>query len=168
MQWVRFSVIVLLATILQNSLVDAIAVTSAGIKPDLLLILLVFFATHYDAREVVITSFALGFAADIAGPAAGLMGPQVISFGIVGSILCDLHRVLSIRKPIHRSLAIFFTGAVTSLFAHFLTFLRTSPEAYSIAAEAFGKPLYSAFVGPFLFLPVAWWMRISRRRRRRY
>ncbi|MCJ7675426.1 MAG: rod shape-determining protein MreD, partial [Sedimentisphaerales bacterium] len=64
MRWFRFAVVIVVATVLQTSLVDVIAVTTADINPDLLLILLLFFAIHGDRTEAVITAFAAGFAAD--------------------------------------------------------------------------------------------------------
>ena len=167
MRWLRFSVLVLLVTILQKSLVDIIAVTGAGIKPDLLLILLAFSATHFNSTEAVIASFAIGFAADIVCSTQGLMGPQILSFGLIGTLLSDLHRVVSIRKMPHQSLAILITGFLTALLAHLLTFLKASSATSNIYVEAIWKPLYSAVVGPFLFLPAGWWMRITKRRSRR-
>jgi len=168
MQWIRFALLVLLATIMQTSLAGIVAVTSNAIKPDLLLILLVFFATHCNATDVVITSFAIGFAADIASPTYGLIGPQMVSFGLTGTLLLDLSRVVSIKRMPHQVLAIFITGFVASLLAYLLTLLRAHASTSNIYIDAVWKPLYSAIVGPFLLLPIGWWMRISRNRRRRY
>ena len=44
MRWARLVVFILIATVLQADLVNVVAVSPANIKPDLLLILLVFFA----------------------------------------------------------------------------------------------------------------------------
>lgn len=161
MRWSRFIVLLLIATILQTSLIDVISVTTAEIKPDLLLILLVFFAVHCNTTEAVITSFAIGFAADIIGPT---MGPQTISFGMLGTLLADLHRVMAIKKMPHQAVAIFITGFLTAILAFILTFLKAESTAANIYTELFFKPLYSAIFGPFLFLPVAWWMRIRKRK----
>jgi rod shape-determining protein MreD len=165
MRWPRFVVLVLIATILQTSLIDIITVTTVNIRPDLLLILLVFFAINYDPIEVVIASFSLGFAADLIGPT---MGPQTISFGLLGTLLADLHRVMAIRKTHHQVIAIFIIGFLTAVLAFILTFLKAEPTAANTYTELFFKPLYSAIVGPFLFLPVAWWMRIKKRKTRRF
>lgn len=164
MRWLRFAVFISLFTVLQASLVDIIAVTN--IKPDLLLILLVFFAIYCNTSEAIITSFTIGFAADIIGPAMG-MGPQTISFGLFGTALAYLHRVIVIKKMPYQSLAIFITALLTGILAHFLALLKGESAAPNYTV-LFWKSLYSAIVGPFLFLPSAWWMRIKTHRSSRH
>ena len=165
MRWLRFAILVFLVTMLQTSLVDIIAVTALNIKPNLLLILLVFFAVHCSDTEVVITSFTIGFAADIIGPA---MGPQIISFGLFGTLLADLRHIIAIKKMPYQSLAILATGIVTTALTFFLTFLKAEPTPSNIYTQLFWTPLYSAILGPFLFLPSTWWMRIRKRRIKRF
>ena len=161
MRWVRFAVLICLVTVLQAGLVDIFAVTARNIKPDLLLILLVFFAIYSKGPEPIITSFAIGFAADIIG---STMGPQTISFGLFGTVLAYLNRVIVIRRMPHQSLVIFTTSLLAGVLAHLLTILKGQPAATSIFTVLFGTSLYSSLVGPFLFLPSAWWMRIKTHR----
>jgi len=163
MRWFRFAVFISLVTVLQAGLIDVIAITN--IKPDLLLILLVFFAIYCDTQEAIITSFVIGFAADIT---ASAMGPRIISFGLFGTALAYLHRIIAIRKMPHQSLVIFVTGLLAGALALFLTFIKGEPVPPNIYAVLLGIPLYSAMVGPFLFLPSAWWMRIKTHRFSRY
>jgi rod shape-determining protein MreD len=161
MRWARFTVFILIAAILQAGLVDMIAVTSAHIKPDLLLILLVFFAIYSNTTEAVITSFALGFAGDLISSA---MGTHMISFCLFGTLLAYVHRVLAVRTMPYQALAIFVMGFLTSSLILFLTFLKGQSCPYSVSAALFAVPLYSAIIGPFLFLPCAWCMRINTNR----
>lgn len=161
MRWFRFAVLILLAAVLQAELIDIIAVTADNIKPDLLLILLVFFAIHYDISEAIITSFTIGFAADIIGPT---MGPQMISFGLFGTALAYLHRIIAIRKMPYQSLVIFITSLASGTLSYFLTVLKGQETATDTYVVLLGSALYSAIVGPFLLLPAAWWMRIKKRR----
>jgi len=163
MRWFRFAVVIVIATVLQKSLVDIIAVTTADIKPDLLLILLVFFAIRCGPIEAVITSFSTGFAADIIGPT---MGPQIISFGVFGTLLTDLHRIIALKKKSYQALGIFVTGFLTQLTALLLTVLAAEQVASNTYSKLFWTPLYSAILGPFLFLPMNWLMRIKRPRGR--
>ncbi len=158
MRWFRFAVFISLVTVLQASLVDIIAVTRLNIKPDLLLILLVFFAIYCNLSDAIITSFVIGFAADIIGSA---MGPKIISFGLFGTALAYLHRIIAIRKMPHQSLVIFITGLLAGAAALLLTLLKGEPVTHNIYTVLLGIPLYSSLVGPFLFLPSAWWMRIK-------
>lgn len=164
MRWLRFALLILLAAILQASLF-----ADVNIKPDLLLILLVFFAIYCNIPDAIITSFAIGFAADLIGPA---MGPQMISFGLFGTALAYLHRVITIRQVPSQLLAIFFTVLFAGGLSYFLATLkgpaamswRVAPNIYIVLL---GISLYSSIVGPFLFLPAGWWMHIKTNRRRR-
>ncbi len=158
MRWFRFAVFICLVTVLQASLVDIIAVTHLDIRPDLLLILLVFFSIYCSGSEAIITSFTIGFAADIIG---STMGVRIISFGLFGTLLAYLHRVITIKKMPYQSLTIFITGLLTGVLVHFLTLLKGQPAEPNVYAVVFWTSLYSGFVGPFLFLPTAWWMRIK-------
>jgi len=158
MRWIRFAVFVVIVTILQAGLVDNIAITTYSVKPDLLLILLVFFAIYCNTTEAIITSFSIGFAADIIGSA---MGPQIISFGLFGTLLAYLHRVMAIRRMPYQSIAIFIVGFLVAALTFLLMMLKHNSSEAGLCPLLFGIPLYSAIVGPFLFLPFAWWMRIK-------
>ncbi len=168
MRWFRFALLVLVAAILQTSFVDMIWILNANIKPDLLLILLVFFAVRCSPTDAVITSFAIGFAADLASPTTGFMGPRIISFGVLGTLLNDLHNVISIRWLPYQAAAIFVMGILTALASHLLAYLRAEPAAFSFAKQCFWQPAFSGIIGPFLFLPVGWVMHMNHSKRRRH
>ncbi|RKY25865.1 MAG: rod shape-determining protein MreD [Planctomycetota bacterium] len=153
MHWFRFAVLVCIVTVLQAGFL-----ANLDIKPDLLLTLLVFFAVYCNTTEAIITSFVLGFAADIIGYA---MGPQTISFGLLGTALAYLHRVIAIRKMSYQALTIFLTCFLAGIVVHFLTFLKGRPTCSDMYAVLFWTSLCSAIVGPFLFSPYAWLMRMK-------
>jgi rod shape-determining protein MreD len=164
MRWFRFAVLIIVASVLQAGLLELL-----NFKPDLLLILLVFFANYGKTSDAIIASFSIGFAADIIGSA---MGPQIISFGFFGTALAYLHRVIAIKKIPYQSLVIFITAILTAVLAHFLTFVKLSvlegkPTPPMINAILLVTSICSALAGPFLFLPVGWWMRIKINRLRR-
>lgn len=167
MHWIRFAVLIVAATILQTSFLGVAWVISPDIRPDLLLILLVFFAVQTEGNDAVITSFIIGFAADLANPTAGLMGPRIISYGLFGTLLNTLHNVVSLRRLPLQGLAILILGLLTTTFSYLLAHIRPGPVSISVARELFWQPLLSACIGPFLSLPVGWWMRINEKRRRR-
>ena len=167
MRWFRFAVLIVVATILQTSFLGVVWIISPDIKPDLLLILLVFFAVHCESNDAVVASFVIGFAADLASPASGLMGPRIISFGLFGTLLSSLHHAISLRRLPLQGLAIFILGVLTTILSFLLAYIRPGSASLGIARELFWQPAFSALVGPFLCLPVAWWMRINSRRRRR-
>jgi rod shape-determining protein MreD len=145
------------------------AVLQAGVlrhlnfKPDLLLILLVFFAIYCNSFDVIITSFVIGFAADIIGTA---MGPHMISFCLLGTLLAYLHGIVAIKRMLYQGLAILVVGLLAGLLGNLFHFIKGEMTvSYSVL---FWACLYSAVVGPFLFLPAAWWMRIKWHRFRGY
>ena len=163
MRWLRFAFLIILAAILQASLF-----ADTSIRPDLLLILLVFFAIYCNISDAIITSFTIGFVADLIGPA---MGPQMISFGLFGTALAYLHRVIAIRSMPFQSLAIFFTSFFAGGLSCLLAALKAPDSApWQLTSSLFtvllGISLYSSIVGTFLFLPVGWWMRIKTSRGR--
>lgn len=163
MRWARFAVLLLIATLLQAGLVNTITLWRS--KPDLLLILLCFFAIHRDGRDAIISSFAIGFAADLIGSSMGL---GILSFGLAGTGFSYVSRYIRIRSMPVQGIAIFVLGLAVALLAHLLRLLTSEPAGQGLLAVFLMVPLYSAVLGPFLFLPTAWWMhiRINRRRRR--
>lgn len=163
MRWLRFAVLILVATVLQKGVL-----ARWDNKPDLLLIVMVFSAIHFTTSDAIISSFAAGLAADLIGSPMP-MGPHMISFGVFGTLLAYLHRVVAIRRMPYQGAAIFATGLLVGALTHVLAFLtKSEPFSKSIYVVVFVTSLYSGFVGPFLFPPSAWWMgiKISRYRRR--
>ena len=167
MRWLRFAVLVLVASILQTGPVGIIAIARPEIKPDLLLILLVFFALRSSSTDAILASFAIGFVADLSNSTTTLMGPRIISFGLFGMLLSDLNGTLFVRRVLYQSLTIFLVGCLTAGLTCLLTFLRAQAVTTNMAAAFLWQPLYSAILGPFLFLPVGWWMRMYGKGRRR-
>jgi rod shape-determining protein MreD len=161
MRWLRFAVIISLVTLLQAGLVDIITVGRLNIKPDLLLILMVFFSIYCNQREAIITSFTIGFAADII---SSTMGPRIISFGLFGALLSYLHGVIIIKKMPYQALVIFICSLLTGTLVNLLTLLKNQPTMVNVYTALFWTSVYSSIVGPFLFLPTAWWMRIKTHR----
>lgn len=163
MKWVWFAVLICAAAVLQADLIKIVAVTSLNIKPDLLLILLIFFAVFADTTDALITSFIIGVAADVI--ASGFpMGTWTISFTIAGTAVAYLNSVLAVRQMFYQGLAIFIGGFLAGVLSQFLAFLTNQPTISNVYSVIFGTSLYSGLVGPFLFLPCAWLMRIKTHR----
>ena len=157
MRWFRFAGLIIFVTIVQASVLGNL---NAG--PDLLLILLVFFCIYSNPTEAIITSFAIGFAADIIGSPP--MGPQTISFGLLGTALAYLHRVINVRNMPSQALAIFTVALLAGGLAQFLAMFKGQSFNANTWGVLLGIAIYSGIVGPFLFLPSAWWMRIRTNR----
>lgn len=159
MRWFRFAVLILVASILQTGPIGILALGAPDVKPDLLLILLVFFAVRCHSTDAILASFAIGFVADLSNSAVPLMGPRMISFGLFGMLLSDLSSTIFVRKMLQQFLAILLMGVLTAGLSSLLVFLRTQSITMNTAVF-FWQPLYSAALGPFLFLPIGWWMRM--------
>lgn len=156
MRWLRLSLLILIVMVLQASLLSPLK-----IKPDLLLILMVFFAIYLKPHNVIITSFTIGFASDVIGFS---MGPMMLSYGLLGSLLAQLQQALSLRKMPYQAAAIFVVGILTGILAQLFGFLKGRSAAYDIMSALVTTSICSAIVGPFLFFPSAWWMRIKTHR----
>src|SRR4030042_1717532 len=107
MRWLRFAILILAVTILQKGVL-----ARWDHRPDLLLVLLVFFAVYSSTSEAIISSFTLGFAADLIGSPLP-MGPHMISFGLFGTLLAYVHRVVAIRRMPYQAMAILAVGILT-------------------------------------------------------
>lgn len=144
MRWLRFTIILLLASLLQAStLSDAVAVTTLRIKPDFLLILLVFFAINCDTYDAVIASFAIGLAADITGSA---MGPFFLTFGILGAALAHIRQIIQLKQTIYQAIMIFIIGLLAAIISHLLTMFKI-PSALSYNFRYLvGAAIYSALL----------------------
>ena len=158
MQWIRFAVLVCFGAVLQAGFLS-----NLNIKIDVLLVLLVFFAIYNSTSEAIISSFTIGFAADLIGRT---MGPHIIIFGIFGTALAHLNRVVAIRKMPYQVVAIFLMAWISGLLVHLLNSIKGQPGT-DIYRNILKVSIYSGIAGPFLFLPVAWWMRINTNRFRR-
>ena len=146
MRWLRFAILILAAAILQKGML-----ARWDYKPDLLLILLVFFAVYRNTSEAIISSFTIGLAADLIGSPLP-MGPHMISFGLFGMLLANVHRVVAIRRKTYQALAIFIVGCLTSALIYLLVFLiKREPLPENIITTVLLTSLFSGLVGPFLF-----------------
>jgi rod shape-determining protein MreD len=161
MRWIRFAVLLLVFTLLQAGLVQRLAVGASNITPDLILVVLVFIAIFGKTREAIIASFAAGFAADLVGH---MMGVYTLSYGILGTALAYLHKVIAIRKMPWQAVTIFLFGFISGTLAYWLNLLRTQSPVSNIYQTICFSSIYSGLIGPFLFLICAWWMRIKTNR----
>jgi rod shape-determining protein MreD len=169
MRWVRFAVLLLGVAVLQASgLLDVIGVTALNVKPDLLLILVAFFSIYCDTTDGIITSFVIGLAADVV--TGQPFGARMISYGVAGTALAYLRRVIAIRQIPYQAAAVFLTCLAAGGLVWLLTILTRRATIQNTFIFLLGTAVYSAITGPFLFLPVNLWMRMkapSRRGRHR-
>lgn len=153
MRWVRFSIILFAVTLLNSgNLLNFISVGSLNIKPDLLLILLLFFGINCETTAAMTASFAIGFVADISGSS---MGPYIISFGLFGSLISQMRKVVIMKRMTHQGAAIFFTGIIAGGLAHILNLFKTGQAASNLFVVQAGTSLYSGIIGPFIWIALS-------------
>jgi rod shape-determining protein MreD len=144
MKWWRFTfVIILVAVVHSSAAMNLLSLTDLRIKPDILLILLVYFAVYCDVYDAVIISFSLGFAADITSM---VLGPHIISYGLIGTAAAHIRMVILLKSTRQQAAAIFITGILTEIVVLILTRLK-APELTSTGAlEIFAAAAYSAIL----------------------
>jgi rod shape-determining protein MreD len=143
---------------------NGIAFGEMNIRPDLLLILLMFCAVNTETLETIIASFAIGLAADISG---ACIGPYMVAFGVFGSMISQLRKLIIMKKMIHQLIAIFIMALITGTLAHILIYLKIKQSTPSVYAVIFLSALYSGLAGPILWgmlSVISEWMGIRKRR----
>jgi rod shape-determining protein MreD len=163
MHWVRFAILILAATVLQASLGDFLAITSRDVRPDLLLIVMVYFSINGLPTDAVITSFVIGLARDVIGLT---LGPQMLSFGILGTVLSSIRRYVSIRQILYQAIVILCAGAMCAGLGMALSAAKGVPVPGDRFTQLLFCPLYSAVIGPAVFVPLEWVMQLQDKRYR--
>ena len=150
MRWIRFTILLVAVTLLNvHSVMDMISFGPLNIRPDLLLILLVFSAINCNIHDTIAVSFLIGLAADISGTA---MGPSTIVFGVFGSMISMIRQVVIMKRMIHQGLAVFVVGLLSGFLIQLLTLLKTGQAASSLFSVVFKTSLYSAIIAPFFWI----------------
>lgn len=150
MHWIRFTVLILIAAIVQTSLVSVLSLTEAQIRPNLLLILMVFFAVHCPPQEAIVSAFLIGLFADLIG--AG-MGPQLLAFGVIGSLIAEIRHVVMMRHIPQQMIVVLVAGSLCGAIAMVLFRIKSCPLPTHAAHLILWQPLYSAcLAGPLFWM----------------
>ncbi len=147
-----------------GNVLNVISVSGLHIKPDLLLITLVFFAINIATTDAIVASFAIGFAADIS---SGTMGPCMITFGVLGSVISQLQKVVLMKRMIHQATAIFITALVAGGMVQLLLSFKTDEPMSGVYRMILGGAAYSAVAGPLVWMflsTMALWLGVQPRR----
>ncbi|MCE5340838.1 MAG: rod shape-determining protein MreD [Planctomycetaceae bacterium] len=152
MKWLRFSLLILATTVIGSSaLMDVISLTEQHIKPNLLLIMLVYFAINCNSYDAIICCFSIGLAADLTGT---LIGPYFLSYGIIGTALAQVRKFIILKTTTQQALAIFVTGVVIHLVAVILMKFKMSDATVAGFSVTFTASIYSAILWFLLKMPV--------------
>jgi rod shape-determining protein MreD len=152
MKWFRFAFLILAATVIGSSaLMDVIALTEQNIKPHLLLIMLVYFAINANSYDAIICCFAIGLAADLTGT---LIGPYFLSYGIIGTLLAQIRKIVILKTTAQQALAIFVTGLFVQLVAVILIKFKAANLSGAGFAATMMTAMYSAILWFLIRIPV--------------
>ena len=149
MYWIRFTIVLLLITLLNaGNLLNGLWIHTWNIRPDFLLIALVFFAINCTGHEAIIVSFAIGFAADISG---SVMGPYFIAYGMFGTLLWHLRKVIIINRAFHQAVVILAIGIAGGCLAQMLIHFKTHQMVSNLFSTLFWTSFFSGLIAPFMW-----------------
>lgn len=149
MRWFSFMTVLLIATLLEaGNLLNVFAVTGWYIRPGVLITLLVYYALVCRNDEAIIAAFFIGFAADLA---AGVMGPHMLCYGVIGVVLNQASQVLVMKRAVFRAALVFLSFMLTETVAYWLTTLKQDITRDEFMSVIFLTALYSAVICPLIW-----------------
>lgn len=152
MRWIPFIIVLLIVMLISSSsLPDIISLSNYNIQPSLLLIVMLFFAVNCEMSNAIACSFIIGLAADICSSSM-TMGPYTISFGIVGTAISFLQSPLIMKSLIYQMICIFASGLIIESMAEAMVYSKLSGLTLNSFSVIMMVTLYSALIGPFIWL----------------
>ncbi len=149
MRWIPFSILILIAALLEAGNVrNIVAISDWHIRPSLLIVLLAFFAVSCRMHEAIIASFVIGFTMDMIG---GQMGPHTVSYCLIGGLLNQLGDHFPSRRIIHQVLLVFGVYLVAGIIAYWLGALKTGERQEYAYRIILYTAFYSACVAPIVW-----------------
>lgn len=165
MRWFSFTIILLVATILDaGNMLNLLAIGDWHVRPHVLVTLLVYYALVCSPSEAINCCFLIGFAADLH---SGLLGPHMICYGLAGILLNQSAPMLTMKQAAHKALFVFFTFMVTETAAYWLEVLKTHESRPHIYWNLFLTAVYSAILCPFIWSALSSFSKWKRKNRSR-
>ena len=149
MQWLAFLITAILTVTVQTTLAPALTV--GGVRPDFILIAVIFFALHGRGLDAVIAGWALGFAADL--QSVQRFGLMALCYALVAYGVYAIRPYLFRRHPLAHFLVTFVSGLL--VYSLLLSVTRIEAAMWGGSARggwglAFWVSLYSACFAPFV------------------
>jgi rod shape-determining protein MreD len=145
--------IIVTALLIQLTLINSI--TILGLKPDLIMVVVVVFSLLKGAKEGTVSGFASGLLQDIFS--AGLLGINALAKTVIG-FFCGI-----IKEKIFHEHILFIIPVITFIASFMqsiimLLLLRAFGTEYNLAWSlkqvALPEALYSSLLSPFIFLAI--------------
>jgi len=147
------SAIIVVALLIQLTLINSI--TILGLKPDLMMVVVVVFSLLKGEKEGTISGFASGLLQDIFS--TGLLGINALAKTVIGFICGILkekifHEHILFLIPIITFIASFMQSIL--IFLLLRAFGIEHGLAWSLKQVALPEALYSSLLSPFIFLVI--------------
>ena len=147
------SAIIVVALLIQLTLINSI--TILGLKPDLIMVVVVVFSLLKGEKEGTISGFASGLLQDIFS--TGLLGINALVKTVIGFICGILkekifHEHILFLIPIITFIASFIQNIL--IFSLLRAFGIEYNLAWSLKQVALPEALYSSLLSPFIFLAI--------------
>ena len=147
------SAIIVVALLIQLTLINSI--TILGIKPDLIMVIVVVFSLLRGEKEGAISGFASGLLQDIFS--TGLLGINSLAKTVIGFICGILKEKIFHEHILFLIPVITFIASITKSILIFLLLRAFGIEynlAWSLKQLALPEALYSSLLSPFIFLAI--------------
>jgi len=147
------SAIIVVALLIQLTLINS--VTILGIKPDLIMVVVVVFSLLKGEKEGTISGFASGLLQDIFS--IGLLGINALAKTVIGFICGILkekifHEHMLFLIPVITFIASFIQSILVFLLLH--AFGTEYNLVWSLKQVTLPEALYSSLLAPFIFLVI--------------
>lgn len=145
--------IIVAALLIQLTLINLF--TIQGLKPDLILLVVIVFSLLQGAEEGSISGFASGLLQDIFS--SGLLGINALAKTIIGFICGILRAKVFAEHILFIIPVITFVASIGQCMLIFLVLRAFGMEydlAWSLKQVAFPEALYNCLLSPFIFLAV--------------
>ena len=149
MRWISFIITLLIFTVVgSGNLMNYISLGELNIKPQLLIILLIFLTSHVNSRDATMLCFTIGFFADIS---SATVGPAMVAFGLWGYLFATIKEMLVLNRMRYQALILFLFSAISMATIEALTFFKTGQSSPKIFYSIILSSLYTALVGPIIW-----------------
>jgi rod shape-determining protein MreD len=149
MRWVRFIITLLLAVVLQSTVVSWIRIHRVG--PDLVFLIAIYYLLKAPPAEALLAAWAAGLALDLFGEAR--LGTFALSFGLVGLAVVRLRELVFRDHPLAQLFLVLIACQAVQVLARSLTVLVEPTVRWGIAdvfLGAFYTALYTAVLAPYM------------------
>ena len=145
--------IIVVTLLIQLTLINSI--TILGVKPDLIMVVVVVFSLLKGEKEGTISGFASGLLQDIFS--TGLLGINALAKTVIG-FTCGILKEKIFREHILFLIPVItFIASITQSILIFLLLRAFGIEynlAWSLKQVALPEALYSSLLSPFIFLAI--------------